>query len=127
MPNYSQHLVAFIDILGFRKAMSDRNRADSILASLGKLAAFQGNFYAESKKNKHGHQSFVRPAISAFSDNIVISYPLDRLAEHGLDVGMVVIFLQTLVGFIAWNAGSRRCRDGRRLPFGRRGLWSCAH
>lgn len=102
--SYSKHLVAFIDLLGFSEAMRDRERSDSILALLTKLAAFRGDFYAESREIENGRQSLIRPAISAFSDNIVLSYPIDSLVEHGVPLDAVVIFLQKLVAYIAWNA-----------------------
>jgi hypothetical protein len=108
MPQYSPHLVAFIDLLGFSEAIRDGRRAEPIFGLLKTLAGFQGDFFAESQPNENGRQTRLRPAISAFSDNIVLSYRLDDLEKHSLDLGTVIIFLQNLIAFIAWNAFASR-------------------
>ena len=108
MASYEKHFVAFIDFLGFREALRDRARADVILGLLQKLAAFSGDFYAESNEVENGRQSRVRPAISAFSDNIVISYRIGELEKHGISAFAAVCFLQTIVAYIAWNAFEAR-------------------
>jgi hypothetical protein len=108
MAQYQTHLVAFVDLLGFREALRDSNREDAILSLLRRLAAFQGDFFAESHKVENGHQSRLRPAVSTFSDNIVLSYPLEGLAQHALSIDIVILFLQNLVAYIAWNAFQSR-------------------
>jgi hypothetical protein len=108
MARYQTHLVAFVDLLGFREALRDSNREDAILSLLRRLSAFQGDFFAESHKMENGHQSRVRPAVSAFSDNIVLSFRLDELDQHALSVDVVILFLQNLVAYIAWNAFQSR-------------------
>ena len=104
MESYSRHLVAFIDLLGFKFALTEHSRTAAILAVLKELAAISGNSFAQSREMETGHQATFRPATSSFSDNILISYPLDLLAAHRVDVVTALIMLQKLVGYIAWNA-----------------------
>jgi hypothetical protein len=108
MAAYSRHLVIFLDFLGFSEALKDRARAEPIHHLLTKLSAMAGDFWAQSEKTENGHKSDMRPAISVFSDNIVISFPLDASAEHGLDEGMLAMFLPTFIAYIAWNGFQSR-------------------
>jgi hypothetical protein len=109
MTSYNKHLVAFVDFLGFREAVRDPFRADSILRLLTTLAVSSGDFDAQSENLRTGGQrATVRPAISAFSDNIVISSNLDEVSKHDLGITEITFFLEKLIAFIAWNAFQSR-------------------
>jgi hypothetical protein len=52
-----------------------------------------------------GIQTMVRPAVTTFSDHLVISYPIDRLAEMGDEwLDMNLLMAQPLIGAIAASA-----------------------
>ena len=104
MASYEKHLVAFVDLLGFREALRDEKRSDKILQLLTSISEFKGEFLIESMPADRGRSTEVRPAISAFSDNVVISYPVKTLAEHGLSTVLAMHLLQNLVSYIAWRA-----------------------
>lgn len=108
MGMYENHLVAFVDFLGFQEALAEGGRADSILELLTTISGFQGDFQSQQVPAENGQTFNIRPAIAAFSDNIVISYPLERLVGQNLDVGIAIIFLQTLISYIAWKAFNAR-------------------
>ncbi|HEX4371251.1 MAG TPA: hypothetical protein VH019_07880 [Rhizomicrobium sp.] len=108
MGMYEKHIVAFVDFLGFREALQQGGRADSILDLLTTISGFQGDYFSQQIPVENGRSFNLRPAISAFSDNIVISYPLDQLANNQIDLGIVILFLQSLISYIAWNAFKAR-------------------
>jgi len=102
---FQTHIVAFVDLLGFRAAIKQADRSAEILDILKALASFNGEFSAESSRSTEGFQEFqVNSAISAFSDNIVISYNLAEMEKHGIGDLMCLHFIQDLVAFIAWSA-----------------------
>jgi hypothetical protein len=89
-----EHLVAFIDLLGFRSIItaSDDARRDQILLLLTSLAEAKGDFKSETKTiDANTRAQSIRPAISAFSDNIVFSFPAVGLASVG--TGPIITYL----------------------------------
>lgn len=83
--SYEEHFVAFIDFLGFAEAIdsTDDNRRTRLLDLLIGLSQLQGDFNVEVKPTESGTITRVIPNISTFSDNIVISYPLEKLRAIG--------------------------------------------
>jgi hypothetical protein len=83
-PSYEEQFTAFIDFLGFSevsKETDDTTRL-KILDLLLSLSALRSEFDIQSAPNEGGGTSHqIRPAISTFSDHIVISYPLARIAH----------------------------------------------
>jgi hypothetical protein len=80
-------LLLYIDLLGVGDATNsaDDTNASDILAMLSDLAEMQSAFAVESTPRTDGSSSLtLRPAISTFSDHIVISYPIERLPLQGL-------------------------------------------
>jgi hypothetical protein len=69
--------VGYIDLLGFSDATADASSASRILSMLRELTALRSEFAMESQERSYK----ITPAISTFSDHIVISYPLDSLAS----------------------------------------------
>jgi hypothetical protein len=81
---YGEHFTVFADLLGFREAMgsADEARRSQILTLLSQLSRLQGDFSLNSFPATEGSAARtvqVRPAITTFSDNVVISFPLDRI------------------------------------------------
>jgi hypothetical protein len=77
-PEYEEQFTAFVDFLGFSEAS---NRTDDetrlkILNLLRSLSALRGEFGVSIAPEQSGKRINIKPAISSFSDNIVISYPL---------------------------------------------------
>jgi hypothetical protein len=83
-PGYEEQFTAFIDFLGFSevsKQTEDTTRL-KILDLLLSLSALRSEFDIQSKPNEGGGTSHqIRPAISTFSDHIVVSFPLERIAH----------------------------------------------
>jgi hypothetical protein len=78
---YEQTFIAFLDFLGFSEASRElddvaRLRVLDLLLALVQLRA---EFSATSSQGAGGTQYYVQPAISTFSDNIVISFNLEAL------------------------------------------------
>lgn len=90
---YKDHIVAFIDLLGFKEAIKSGKQND-ILELLTKFAA-QKKF--TSAIHAYGELQTFDFDIHAFSDNIVISYPLNKSED-------LQITLFALTNFISYLA-----------------------
>ncbi|MBL6853692.1 MAG: hypothetical protein ISS15_09365 [Alphaproteobacteria bacterium] len=80
----TKQIVAFIDLLGFSSIIrqNDEVRLQQVLGLLKQLADAVGEFnIAEIAKSEQRREVSLRPAISAFSDNIVFSFRLDRMRK----------------------------------------------
>lgn len=107
--NYEEHFTAFVDFLGFREAaqQSDETQRAGLLQLLRSLSLLQGEFSATKNVDEHGTTHYIKPAISTFSDHIVISFPLSTLSlEAGLteddDPSFFVVYqFQQLLGNLA--------------------------
>lgn len=105
MSNYQEHIVCFVDLLGFSEAnYNNEVTKHKVLDLLMSLATSRGDFNINTKTEKHGHSTTIRPAISTFSDHIVISYPVNSLKEHSIEDMMIISFLQKKIGLIANKA-----------------------
>jgi hypothetical protein len=79
---YKEQFTAFLDLLGFSEASRelDEPARRAVHALLLSLANMRSNFAASAEPAEEGGtRYFVTPAISTFSDNIVISYDLEAL------------------------------------------------
>jgi hypothetical protein len=113
---YEDHLVAFIDILGFRDAIGDEHRAANFLKMLKALAEYNDNFELEFKPAANGRDrsTAITPAVTAFSDNIVISYPVKAFEDwkhfNGWEfrVSLMIAAMRGPIGRIAKYAFQNR-------------------
>ena len=80
---FEEHFVAYIDFLGFSEASknTDEAKKNQILDLLNSLSTLRGEFSIESDVVENGRRFNIRPAISSFSDHIVISYPIKAVAD----------------------------------------------
>ena len=107
--SYEEQFIAFVDFLGFREAAheSDETRREELLRLLQSLSLLKGEFSATKTVHENGTTHYITPAISTFSDHIVISYPLRTLSEQaGLaeedDPAFFIVFqFQHLLGRLA--------------------------
>jgi hypothetical protein len=108
-PSYEKHFTAFIDLLGFSEVTrgTDDTLRLQVLTLLSALADLRGEFDVQRADRENGKTSYIKPAISTFSDHIVISYPLQRIAtDAGFDdlmMGFVIMnsFIPLLAGIAA--------------------------
>jgi hypothetical protein len=97
-------------LLGFEEAIgtADDSLRLSILKLLTDLAALRADFFISSTPIETGGiQHVIRPAISTFSDHIVISYDLERVyADIGENIAKFVLLnqAQSLLSAIAGQA-----------------------
>lgn len=107
--SFEEHFTAFVDFLGFREAAQelDETRRAELLQLLRSLSLLQGEFSATKNVTDTGTAHYIKPAITTFSDHIVISYPLRTLSEHaglaeGDDPSFFIVFqFQQLLGRLA--------------------------
>ena len=91
-----EHLIFYIDFLGSSEAIQawDEERTETFIKLLNNLASLRGEFDFSEEATDGGEQKKIRPAISTFSDHIVISYPTELLRkldeEESLGMGLVM-------------------------------------
>jgi len=103
------HLVAYIDLLGFRGAVADPTPevADEILQTLQEFKGAEQEFQIRIEPQAEGqHATYVSPGISTFSDHLVMSFNLVDLQDSA--VGFYQAFMS--VRSIA-NAAAHRARQ----------------
>jgi hypothetical protein len=96
-----EHLVAFADLLGFGSIIksADEARQEQVLRLLKSLSVATGNFEAGTEQLDAGReQHWIRPAISAFSDNMVFSFPAISSKDFG--AGAIALYLANSIGRI---------------------------
>jgi hypothetical protein len=99
---YQNHLVAFVDLLGFsEKSFVNDDIKTYTLELVKSLAAARSEFAIKTEKKENGTSTQVIPAISTFSDHVVISYPIDPVREHLPHIGLIITFLQEIISRIA--------------------------
>ena len=118
MSDSEMHVIAFVDYLGFSAAVESPDSAarTAILQQLQELASLRGDFYAKQLDPK---RLSIRPAITTFSDNIVISFPLtDLVRETGKNSSdAMTTILSQLAKYIGRHA-YRALRNGFLLRGG---------
>lgn len=108
-PKYEEQFTAFIDFLGFKEVSTsaDDSTRLKILDLLLSLTALRGEFDVQSTAQQTGRMHQIKPAISTFSDHIVVSYPLEPISantghdEHGTAVVVMHMFNQLLTRIAA--------------------------
>ena len=104
----SEHLIFFIDFLGFSKATCDWDepKMAALIKLLHDLASLRSEFSFGEKLREGGTEFHIRPAITTFSDHIVISYPAKHMVKLGEDdyLGSALLLSQHLIGGLAANA-----------------------
>jgi hypothetical protein len=97
-PKYEEQFTAFVDFLGFSevsKGTDDTTRL-KVLSLLQSLSALRGEFDIKSIAKETGNVSYIKPAISTFSDHIVVSFPLQPIySEMGSDEHIGAFFIVT--------------------------------
>ncbi len=80
----SEHIVLFLDLLGFSEAsiQQDKARQAEILTLVQEIATWRREFEFHLEVHERGITTQLGPTISTFSDNIVISVPLDGLTHQ---------------------------------------------
>ena len=113
------HLIAFIDLLGFRSIITEQDHArqKQVLALLTSLVAQRGDFTSESRSiGPNTHEHSIRPAISAFSDHIVFSFPAAGSAHTGS--GPITFYLAAEIARIFNSAIEFGCLVRGGIAFG---------
>lgn len=105
---YEEHFVAFIDFLGFAAAIeaaSDEARTQ-LLQLMVALSETDSEFTIETRATPDGVATEVAPNITTFSDNIVISYPLEKLRAKGYysDQNTPTFILDGFAKLLSWLA-----------------------
>lgn len=83
------HLVAFIDLLGFKETIRNEETFDNIYNLLQNFKREEGNYKEVSlpPQTEGEKRKLVRPAITTFSDNMVISQPInDKDISTGISI-----------------------------------------
>jgi len=98
-PKYEEQFTAFIDFLGFSEVSThtDDTTRLKLLNLLLSLSSLRGEFDVQSTVEESGKRSQIKPAITTFSDHIVISFPLEPIVkEMGSDehVASFIIMMQ---------------------------------
>jgi hypothetical protein len=85
-PKYEEQFTAFVDFLGFSEVSSrtDDTTRRKILGLLLALSTLRGDFDVQSAVNETNKTITIKPAISTFSDHIVISFPLEPIYKTNL-------------------------------------------
>jgi hypothetical protein len=88
---FTDHCVVFIDFLGFRNVLNNKGKMRNLLMILKALQASKSNFQINKKVIDERLGSIeLQAAISSFSDNVVISYPLEQMyTDDGLNENTV--------------------------------------
>jgi hypothetical protein len=115
-----EQLVAFIDLLGFRSIITakDDTRQEQILALLTDLTNAKSEARSERIRiDASSERLEVDPAISAFSDNLVVSFTAAALAEVGS--GPIIYQLANNIATIFRSAIRMGCLVRGGIAFGR--------
>jgi hypothetical protein len=102
-PNYEEQFTAFVDLLGFSEVSTRTDDATrmNVLNLLQSLSALQGEFDVQSAPQESGKISRITPAISTFSDHIVISYPRQPIyGEMGSGEHFTALVIMTQFGHL---------------------------
>lgn len=105
------HLIFFIDFVGFadvtgRWNAENETRLNSLIELLSELQSLGGEFDLNEEAQESGTRFSIRPAISTFSDHVVISYPTEQLRKMNDDdfLGTALLLAGKLVSNLAGAA-----------------------
>lgn len=97
LKEYKEHIVAFIDLLGFKHAITTFERQQEILELLQLFSRVTRDFDIQKNQTENSTTYNISPTISIFSDNIVISIPIqDDIPNFGI--------INSLLESITWFA-----------------------
>lgn len=110
-PAMSDHLVAFVDLLGFAALIESRGDTAQakVRGLLKKLAALRGDFDFRSEQKTGGTTTYLEPAVSSFSDCIVVSFDLTKLEQNNVGFYIAWQLLGRWFGDIALEALGMGC------------------
>ena len=114
-PKYEEQFTAFLDFLGFREvsAQTDDTTRLRVLNLLLALSALRGEFDVQSTVQETGKSTSIKPAISTFSDHIVISYPLQPIyADTGFSEQVAGIVILQQFGNLITSIAAAALRIG---------------
>jgi hypothetical protein len=104
---HSQQLVFFVDLLGSKAVVSDSDhqRVKSLTEMLHDISRTKRNFDITKFEALRKKIAFAMPAISTFSDNVLISFKIDEMSSE-MDSPIKEAFwvAQTLIGRLALDA-----------------------
>jgi hypothetical protein len=107
-PTYEEQFTAFIDFLGFSETSINTDDATrlKVLDLLLSLTLLRGEFDIKSTAQETGTTHSIKPAISTFSDHIVISYPLKAIqtgmvSDERTTGSVIILQFQRLLASIA--------------------------
>lgn len=104
---HSQQLVFFVDLLGSSAVVSDsaHQRVKSLTQMLHDVSLAKRNFDITKAKSWRKEVTFAMPAVSTFSDNVLISFNIDEMsAEMDSPIKEAFWVAQTLIGRLALDA-----------------------
>jgi hypothetical protein len=107
-----EHIILYIDFLGSKAAIRDwkEEQLEAFATLLHNIAALRSEFASLTETHvEGGTRSVMTPAVSTFSDHIVISYPTEHLRRFGGESSLSLMGLfpaQTLAAQIAAKAMS---------------------
>jgi hypothetical protein len=114
-PKYEEQFTAFVDFLGFREISTQTDDATrlKVLNLLLALSALRGEFDVQTTAQETSKTSSVKPAISTFSDHIVISYPLQPIyADTGFSEQVAGIVVLRQFGILLTSIAAAALRIG---------------
>lgn len=105
-----EHLIFFIDFVGFANATKhwDSQQMAALILLLHNLASLRSEFDLGEQPAENGTRYNIRPAVTTFSDHIVISYPIEGMQKlgGGDTIGTILLLSQRLISGLAAAAMS---------------------
>jgi hypothetical protein len=101
---FEEQFTAYIDLLGFKAAVSneEEDNISKIHGLLTRISKLRSRFAVASDGTESVKTIYITPMITAFSDNIVISYPLKKSCKAMGDTKSTLIaILRKVIHFTA--------------------------
>jgi hypothetical protein len=99
--NHEKRIVAFIDILGFKKHIDSNNKQEELLSILEEMHAKNSSYTPTITSNGPAHQAFhITPDVSNYSDNIILSAPTTPPESARLSFRNPIIYFNAVLAFI---------------------------
>ncbi|HEV7893619.1 MAG TPA: hypothetical protein VGP08_23595 [Pyrinomonadaceae bacterium] len=101
----NEHLIVYVDTLGTKDAIksSDETKTAALIELLNRAASLRGESDLRTEAVGMFNLSHLRPAVSTFSDHIVMSYPTEDL--HRVDkrdgLGSGLLFARNEIALLA--------------------------
>jgi hypothetical protein len=111
-PLLSDHLVGYVDVLGFRAAVQtkDPKAHEAIFLVLDEFARSSGGYKFSQKHKQDGmRETSIHPAISTFSDHLVIAYRIDDLHKTYAGVFHALMAIRDICSAAAHRAREIDC------------------